>query len=70
MANHWLIYCPHCNKGTTIGISPRQVDYSKQVNCSLCNKVIDASNGVIVETGFCVRRKPREYENISLLSIG
>ena len=68
MANYWLIFCPHCNKGTTIGRSPRQIDYSKEVNCSLCNKVIDASNGTTI-IGYSVPRR-QERVSPSLLSIG
>ena len=41
----YLIYCPFCRKSTTVGKAPKQVGYSKVVNCSVCNRVLDASRG-------------------------
>ncbi len=49
MPARFNIYCPHCGKATTIGIGPKQIGFVPEVNCSLCNKRIDASKGQMVQ---------------------
>jgi hypothetical protein len=41
----WLVWCGHCGRGATIAEPPKSVGFVKDVQCVLCNKIIDANKG-------------------------
>ena len=45
MKINYVIFCQYCGKNTTIGVEPSKKKFEKMVNCSVCNKEIDANNG-------------------------
>lgn len=45
MPQFWIIFCKHCNRNTTIGTRPKKGDKQRTIHCSLCNRVILASQG-------------------------
>ncbi len=48
MRSLWAIRCTHCGTGKTIGIAPGLPGFIKIINCSICNKKIDASLGFYI----------------------
>ncbi len=64
MRKLWVIRCPHCNQGLTVAMAPGLQGFIEQINCSACNKQIDAS------TGFYVMHPVKYYkEPYDLLSV-
>ncbi len=64
MRQLWLVRCSSCGRGVTVGTAPGTPGYIRIINCSFCNKEIDA------KFGFCAL-KPIHYhkESFDLLSV-
>ena len=64
MRRLWVVRCFGCNKGVTVGSAPGLPGFIRTINCSFCNKKIDA------KFGFYVLR-PISYhkESFDLLSV-
>ena len=64
MRKSWIIYCPYCNKNTTIGLKPGASASKDSVKCSLCNRLIEAKTGAYRYTPIVYRK-----EDVDLLII-
>lgn len=60
----WLVYCPSCGKACTGAKPPGHADFEKKVQCVICGKELDASNGKFIKGRFSVKKEP-----VDLLSV-
>lgn len=65
MLKLWLVWCSSCGRSSTAATPPNHVDFVKEVQCVLCNRVLDAKKGRFVIRPIRVR-KP---EPIDLLEV-
>ncbi len=41
----WLIFCPRCNKNTTVGKKPPKDAEPSFTSCNVCGNIIDSTRG-------------------------
>ena len=41
----WNVYCPYCNKSTTVTSKPKKDEKHSYTTCVVCGKPIDAKRG-------------------------
>ena len=59
----WMAFCPYCGASTGCK-APKSKDFTKIVQCSVCNKSIHAANGKIA-----ILEPPARHEEENLLEI-
>ena len=65
MPQFWIIFCKYCGKNTTVGKRPNKGDTIRTIHCSLCNRVIYASQGKFRY----IKPVPVEQPEVDLLGI-
>jgi hypothetical protein len=60
----WLAWCPHCRKYATEAAAPKSADFVDEVQCSLCNKPINANIGQSVNLPIHI-----EVKKVDLLEV-